>query len=194
MISLLLDCKNAPSDRRGVTLIEIMISFIILCVAAIGAAGIISHGHRETTHDFRRGEALQILVDRMNFLSSLPFKTLNDAIGGTSKKIDSNFKNVSFGKVTVGQNSYEVTAVLKKQPITFNNLMELEFPNKNYVYDKPNTWRFRYKNTRTESFASLTGDYAYAVIKITVDVTPVDGKVVTKEKTYSAITYVCNTE
>ena len=195
MISLLLNSRKAPSNRRGVTLVEIMISFIILCVAAIGAAGIISHGHRETTHDFRRGEALQILVDRMNFLSSLPFKTLADEISGsTSKTIKSNFKNISFGKVTIGQHTYDVTATLKKQSITFNNLMELDFPNKTYVYDKPHTWRFRYKTKRSETFASANGDYAYAVIKITVDVTPTNSKVVSKEKTYSAITFVCNTE
>ena len=194
MTSLLLNSKKAPSKRRGVTLIEIMISFIILCIAAIGAAGIISHGHRETTHDFRRGEALQILVDRMNFLSSLPFKTLADETNGTSKNINSNFKNISFGKVTIGQNTYDVTATLKKQSITFNNLMELDFPNKNYVYDKPNTWRFRYKTKRSETFASASGDYAYAVIKITVNVTPTNSKLVAKEKTYSAITFVCNTE
>ena len=184
MTSLLFGSNKAPSNRRGVTLIEIMISFIILCVAAIGAAGIISHGHKETSHDFRRGEALQVLVDRMNFLSSLPFKTLNDAIGGgSSKNLDTNFKNVSFGKVTIGQNKYEVTATLKKQTITFNNLMELEFPNKQYVYNKPNTWRFRSKNSEN-----------HVIVKITVNVTPIDGKMAKKEKTYSAITFVCNTE
>lgn len=193
MTSLLSDKNKALSQRNGMTLIEIMVAFIILCVAAIGAAGIISHGHRETMHDFRRGEALQILVDRMNFLSSLPFKTLADEIGGTSKNINSAFKNVSFGKITIGQNSYNVTATLKKQSITFNNLMELDFPNKKYEYNKPNTWRFRYKG-KSETYADLSGDYAYAVIKITVNVTPVDGKVAAKERTYSAITFVCNTE
>lgn len=193
MTSRLSGLKNAPLNRRGITLIEIMVAFIILCLAAIGAAGIISHGHRETSHDFRRGEALQILVDRMNFLSSLPFKTLADEIGGTSKNINSEFKKVSFGKVTIGQNTYDVTATLKKQSVTFNNLMELDFPNKKYEHDKPHTWRFRYKG-KSETYADLSGDYAYAVIKITVNVTPTDSKVVAKERTYTAITFVCNTE
>lgn len=185
--------KKAPSTRRGMSLLEIMLSFLILCVAAIGAAGIISHGHRETTHDFRRGEALQILVDRMNFLSSLPFATLAEAIGGgISSSINAEFKGATFGKVTIGQNAYEVSATLKKQSITFNNLMELEFPNKDYVHDKPNTWRFR--NRVSDTYASLSGDYAYAVVKITVNVTPVDGNVTKQERTYSAITFVCNTE
>lgn len=193
MTSLLFTPQRAPSDRRGTSLLEIMISLLILCVAAIGAAGIFSHGHRETTHDFRRGEALQILVDRMNFLSSLPFKSLSESIGGgKSKNISAEFKGVEFGKIKIGQNTYEVEAVLKKQAITFNNLMELEFPNKAYVYDKPNTWRFRYKDSDT--YANLSGDYAYAVVKITVNVTPVDGKATKTEKTYSAITFVCNTE
>ena len=193
MTSRLSGLKNAPLNRRGITLIEIMVAFIILCLAAIGAAGIISHGHRETTHDFRRGQALQILVDRMNFLSSLPFKTLADEISGTSKNINSEFKKISFGKVTIGQNTYDVTATLKKQSVTFNNLMELDFPNKKYEHDKPHTWRFRYKG-KSETYADLSGDYAYAVIKITVNVTPTDSKVVAKERTYTAITFVCNTE
>ena len=194
MTSSLFGSIKAPSNRRGVTLLEIMIAFLILCVAAIGAAGIISHGHKETSHDFRRGEALQILVDRMNFLSSFPFKTLAEEVNGVSKDINETFKGEQFGKVTIGQNSYNVTATLKKQSISFNNLMELEFPNKDYVHDKPNTWRFRRRALSTDTFGSLNGDYAYVVIKIRVDVTPTDSKTTKEEKTYSAITFVCNTE
>ncbi len=194
MTSPLFGSIKAPSSRRGVTLLEIMIAFIILCVAAIGAAGIISHGHRETSHDFRRGEALQILVDRMNFLSSFPFKTLATEINGESRNINEPFKEEQFGTVTIGQNSYNVAATLKKQSISFNNLMELQFPNKDYVYDKPNTWRFRNRVPSTDTFPSLSGDYEYVVIKIRVDVTPIDGKSAKNEKTYSAITFVCNTE
>ena len=194
MTCLLFGSNITPYDKRGTSLLEIMISLLILCVAAIGAASIFSHGHKETSHDFRRGEALQILVDRMNFLSSLPFKSLEDAIGtgGLSKDIHADFRDVKFGNVTIGHNTYDVAATLKKQSITFNNLMELDFPNKDYAYDKPNTWKFRSK--KSDTYADLTGDYAYAVIKVTVNVTPINGKMAKQEKTYSAITFVCNTE
>lgn len=194
MASQLFRSIKAPSNRRGVTLLEIMIAFLIMCVAALGAAGIISHGHKETSHDFRRGEALQILVDRMNFLSSLPFKSLVTEIDGASRNIKEPFKEEQFGTVTIGQNSYNVTATLKKQSISFNNLMELKFPNKDYVHDKPNTWRFRKRTKSTDTYASTSGDYAYIAVKIRVDVTPINSKSSRNERTYSAITFVCNTE
>lgn len=182
------------SNKKGVTLIEILISFIILCVAAIGAAGIISHGHRATGQDFRRGEALQLLVDRMNFLSSVSFANLKSEMGGgTTHKIDKAFRDVLFGTVSVGKNTYSVEAVLKLQSITFDNLMELSFPNKNYDYKDPKTWIFKDKPKSSESFNQTTGDYKYATIKIKVSVKPtsVKGK---NERTYEAITFVCDTE
>jgi hypothetical protein len=182
------------SNKKGVTLIEILISFIILCVAAIGAAGIISHGHRATGQDFRRGEALQLLVDRMNFLSSISFENLKSEIGGgTTHKIDKAFRDVPFGTVSVGKNTYSVEAVLKLQSITFDNLMELEFPNSEYDYKNPKTWRFQNKTNSSESFNQTTGDYKYSTIKIKVSVKPtsIKGK---DERAYEAITFVCDTE
>ena len=183
------------SNRKAVTLIEILISFIILCVAAIGAAGIISHGHRSTGQDFRRGEALQLLVDRMNFLSTISFKNLKKEIGNsTSHPIGSKFRDVPFGIVSVGKNTYEVQAVLKLQSVTFNDLMELDFPIKDYDYKNPKTWRFRKKPRPSETFNvnNDKDDYRYSVIKITVRVKP---KLKDKdERTYEAITFVCDTE
>ena len=187
-------------NKKAVTLLEIIIAFLILVVAALGASGIISHGHRATYQDFRRGEALQILVDRMNFLSSVSFKNLSEDMGGRSPvTIDIKYRNIEFGLITIGNNKYEVIATLNYQPITFENLMELDF-NKNlekeikYEYDKPNTWYFKNKKNPSESYDKSSGDYAYAVIKIKVSVKPVEGRVTNNERTYEAITFVCNTE
>ncbi len=180
------------SNKRGVTLIEIMISFIILCVAAIGAAGIISHGHRSTEQDFRRGEALQLLVDRMNFLSSISFKNLKKEIGNSP--INKTFRDVPFGDVSIGKNTYTIEAVLKLQSITFSDLMELDFPIQNYDYKDPKTWKFRKKSKSSETFNQLgeKDDYRYAAIKIKVSVKP---KLKDKEeRAYEAITYVCDME
>ena len=48
--------------------------------------------------------------------------SLVSEIDGASRDINSTFKEEQFGTVTIGQNSYNVTATLKKQSITFNNL------------------------------------------------------------------------
>ncbi len=187
-------------SKKGVTLIEITIAFLILVVAALGASGIISHGHKATYHDFRRGEALQLLVDRMNFLSSISFANLSTDLGGrTSATIDFPYRDIEFGLVTIGNNKYEVVATLKKQPLKFDDLMELDFEkiftkNKKYKYDDPTTWYFKKKNNSTENYNQASGDYAYAVIKITISVKPVEGRIIKDERTYEAITFVCNTE
>lgn len=187
-------------SKRGVTLLEITIAFLILVVAALGASGIISHGHKATYQDFRRGEALQLLVDRMNFLSSISFANLSKDMGGRlTVPIDFKYRDIEFGSVTVGKNKYEVTATLKYQPVSFDNLMELDFgknidTNKKYKYNDPSTWYFIKKKNPKESYDQSSGDYAYAVIKITVSVKPVEGKVSKNERTYEAITFICNTE
>ena len=69
--------QTARGSRSGISLVEIMLAFLILCTAAFSAAGVISFGHRGTTADFRQGDALQILVDRLNRLSALPFARLD---------------------------------------------------------------------------------------------------------------------
>ena len=68
---------KACSKKTGISLVEIMLAFMILCTAAFSAAGVISFGHRGTTADFRQGEAMQILVDRLNKFSTLPFAKLD---------------------------------------------------------------------------------------------------------------------
>ena len=179
-------------SAKGITLIEIMIAFAILCTAVFSTAGAISYGHRGTTKDFRRGEALQLLVDRMNKLSSLPYESLNKFLknaGGNEYCFKDPLDEIVLGdSVKVGKYSYEIHATLKRQSITFDSLMELSFPNSAYRQDLPSTWIF--KNRTSESFDGAANPFA--VIKITVSVKAIGG--ITPEKAVEAITFVADLE
>ncbi len=184
---------NIQKEKKGVTLVEILIAFIILTVAAFGAAGLISHGHKTTRHDFRRNEATQLLVDRMNQLSTLPFASLKAKIGSAGGSVWINtgyYEGIQFGDVKIGNNNYNVKANLKSQDITFSNLLELKFPNSSYNKTKPETWEFR---ARTPSSTVSYAGSNYQIVKIHVQVTPQKGDVAT-EKTFEAVTFVCNME
>jgi hypothetical protein len=193
------DSLKIPAQKpsvTGVTLLEIIIAFFILAVAGISASSLISHGHRATKADFRQGEALQILVDRMNALSILPFSKFKTALGagGGTRTINSTFEDIEFSdSLTIGSNNYSVTAEISYQSVTFDNLMQLKFPNPKYVPDNPKTWHFQYKSPRTESFNSISGDNAFGVVKLVVTVRPIDGERPT-ERSVTAMTFVCNTE
>ena len=177
------------SERKGVTLVEILIAFIILTLAAFGAASLISHGHKTTRHDLRRNEAMQLLVDRLNRLSALPFSCFKEKLDlAESYPLNSgSFEGIEFGDIKIGNNSYSVIGNFKRQDITFTNLLELRFPNPNYIATAPYTWNFRDRDNR-----SYTGD-DYQIVKIHVQVTPQNGDVKT-EKTFEAVTFVCNME
>ena len=183
--------KSFSKSKKAVTLIEILIAFIILSVAAIGASGIISQGHKATGQDSRRGEALQILVDRMNYLSSLKFDTLSSNIGSINRP----FNGVKFGnEVAVGKNKYNIIADLQMVSVTIKDLKELDFTKEHFRigeqtpadYDssKPETWFFKDRSNETLS---------NKIIKIKVSVTPtkIKEKANLNERTYEAITFVC---
>ncbi|MBP5469117.1 MAG: prepilin-type N-terminal cleavage/methylation domain-containing protein [Candidatus Riflebacteria bacterium] len=180
---------NFKSQRKGVTLVEILIAFLILTLAAFGAAGLIGHGHKTTRHDFRRDEAIQLLVERMNQLSSLPFSKLSSKLD-TANSVIINvgyYEGFQFGNIKIGNNTYEVKAELKRENITFSNLLDLDFSKPGYIATAPYTWYFM-----DRSSISFSGEDS-SIIKIHVQVTPIKGDV-TKEKTFEAVTFVCNME
>lgn len=178
--------------RKGISLVEIMLAFLILCTAAFSAAGVISFGHRGTLIDFRQGEAMQILVDRMNKLSSLPFARLNSfltAAGVDEFKFTDELEGILLGdEVKSDKHTYRVHATLKRQVITFDSLMELTFPNPVYHAASPSTWLFR--DRPAENFDGNAAPYV--VIKITVSVKPVGG--LTDERQVDAITFITDME
>ncbi len=169
-----------------------MLAFMILCTAAFSAAGVISFGHRGTTADFRQGEAMQLLVDRLNKFSTLPFAKLDSFLasaGSDQYTFTSDLEGIVLGDdVKIDKHSYRIRATLKRQEITFDSLMELTFPNPDYSPASPSTWLF--KDRPSETFDGATAPFV--VIKVTVSVKPVGG--LTDEREVSAITFIADLE
>lgn len=178
--------------RAGISLIEIMLAFMILVTATFSAAGVISFGHRGTVADFRQVEAMQILVDRMNKLMNMHYASLDSFLtsaGGNEHTFNNAIEGIVLGdEVKIDKNTYRVHATLKRQPITFDSLMELDFPNPSYMPASPSTWLF--KDRVSASFNGV--DNPYKVIKITVSVKPVGG--MTEEREFVAVSYVADLE
>ncbi len=180
------------SRRDGISLVEIMLAFLILCTAVFAAAGAISFGHRGTEKDFRRGEALQILVDRLNRLASISFARLDSFLisAGTNEFTFNNpIDGVVLGdNVNAGKHSYRIRAVLKRQRVTFDGIMELDFPNPDYNSASPSSWIFR--DRPAETFDGVVAPFV--VLKITVMVKPLGG--LNDEREISAITFIADME
>jgi len=179
-------------SASGVTLAEIMLSFLILVVAAFSAAGVISFGHRGTVADFRQVEAMQILIDRMNKLISMQYGDLDkflESAGNDEFTFKDPIEGIVLGdEVPLEKNIYRVHATLKRQKIVFQGLMELKFPNPAYSPASPSTWLFA--DRPDESFPG--GGNPYKVIKVTVSVKPVGG--MTDEREFTAISFVADLE
>ncbi len=184
--------RRIYQKNTGISLVEIMLAFMILCTAAFSAAGVISFGHRGTTVDFRQGEAMQILVDRLNKFSAMPFARLDSFLvsaGSNQHTFTDEIEGILLGNdVKIDKHNYKINATLKRQEITFGSLMELTFPNPVYNPASPSTWLFSDRPAETFDGAGSP----YVVIKITVTVKPVGG--LTDEREVSAITFVADLE
>ncbi|KAF1080894.1 MAG: hypothetical protein GQF41_2708 [Candidatus Rifleibacterium amylolyticum] len=178
--------------NAGITLTEIMLSFLILVVAAFSAAGVISYGHRGTVADFRQVESIQILVDRMNKLMNMPYRSLDSfltAAGGNEYTFNNPIEGVILGdEVQIEKHTYRIHATLKRQRIVFDSLMELSFPNLDYNPASPSTWIFR--DRPAESFPG--GSNPFKIIKITVTAKPVGG--MTDEREFTLVSFVADME
>ena len=158
-------------SKRGTTLLELMIAFFILVVAALSITGLMSYGHRGTEKDFRSVQAVQLLEDRMNRLLVLPASQLLTAItkgGNTPQDFSSALLGVPLGPVTIGANTFTVTATLSRLPVVFST-RELDLVSAvNYTPSDPSTWRFTDKRSVNGSFDGTT--LPYRVVKIVVTV------------------------
>ena len=158
-------------SRQGTTLLELIIAFFILVVAALSITGLMSYGHRGTEKDFRAVQAVQLLEDRMNRLLMLPAAQLLTSItagGSTPQTFASALLGVPLGPVTIGANAFTVTATLNRQPVRFAT-RELDLLNAvNYNPSDPATWRFSDPSDAHGSFNGTT--LPYRVVKIVVTV------------------------
>lgn len=174
---------------QGLTLIELMLAFLIMCLSTLAALGIMSYGHRGTVKDFQQVEALQILVDRMNRLGALPFQTARGFVEGAggALALTSDFEGIPFGTIAIGKNSYTVTGSLSWQIIDFPELMQLRLPNPNYNKDNVNTWLF--ETFDPDSFNGSMPQRSYKVIKAQVAASPQG-----VNRTFEAMTFIVDLE
>ena len=170
------------SSRSGVTLIELMLAFAILCISTLSVTNIMGFGLKGTAKEFMRIEALQLLTDRLNRLSALPFKRARVFPPVDSGIIANTVEGMDFGMVTIGKNTYEVTAQLTFQPITFPDIMALKLPNPGYDKDRVNTWQFENKAVPAISDQ---------VIKVVVSVRPAEKG---NQVAYQAMTFITDME
>ncbi|MBI3037466.1 hypothetical protein HYY75_00245 [bacterium] len=107
--------------KRGVTLIELVLAFLILVICTLSVSSLISFGHRGTKKDFRNVVAIQLLEDRMNQVLALPEKSLYAAIGGTSQTFSSgNLLGVPVGATTTPAIApFNVSITLEKVNVDF---------------------------------------------------------------------------
>lgn len=164
-------------ERAGVTLTEIMLAFLILCIATLSATGVISYGHRGTTKDFRRVEALQLLTDRMNRFCAIPFRQADSyltAAGTDTYTFNDPVEGVPLGEIEMpaSKNKFQVSVTLKRQAVTFPTMMQLRLPNPGYLASDVRTWQL--EDTGPISFDGQTGagHNPYKVLKILVQVQP----------------------
>lgn len=166
--------------RFGVTLPEVLVGFLIVVVAIFGAMGALEYGHKATRSDFRHGEAIQILADRMNKISALSYSTLKSYVesAGGSADIESEQFGVPFGEISVGANKYYAKVNITYFPMRFSGLSQLQFPNKDYDPKKPETWLME---EREDDVFDETGK-GYNAVKVIVSVKPIGYKMVKGDK------------
>ena len=173
---------TSGSFRSGVTLIELMLAFAILCISTLSVTNIMGYGLKGTAKEFMRIEALQLLTDRLNRLSALPFRRAKVFPPVDNGVIANTVEGMEFGTITIGKNKYEVIARLTFQPISFPDIMALKLPNPGYTKDRVNTWQFEDKAVPAIN---------EQVIKVVVSVKPVEKG---NQVAYEAMTFITDLE
>ena len=159
-------------DKKGVSLIEIMMAFGILIISILSISGLVSYGHRGTEKDFRNVQAIQILEEKMNQLLAASFIKISDEVmaGATSITINKVLfpgtgHEIALGKMTVEKTQFDVTANLEKIAISFG-VRPLEIDN-SYEFAKVETYKFGALTSTLARFdGSNNNKNRYRVIKV----------------------------
>lgn len=151
------------------SLSEIMLAFVILSLAVLPASSLISYGHQGTQKDYRNVKGLELLVDRMNQVSGLPYDELDKLITSgnfasfstplfVGTKIELQLGEVNY------QGSFTASLSLERYKATFRyNPIDLDL---SYNSKNPTTWKF--KNAEDEVFDG--GANPYKIIRAYVSV------------------------
>ncbi len=154
--------------RRGTTLIELILAFLILVIALLSVSGLISFGHRGTQKDFRMVQGIQLLEDTMNrFLVASCSQLLTALPGTTPVTFTAPLLGIPLGPIRIGNTDYAVSATLSKQAVSFST-RELDITTSPPEYDRtrPATWRFSAATDRNGRYDGV--NLPHRVVKIHV--------------------------
>lgn len=102
--------------QSGISLIELMLSVIIMACAMIPIAGIMGYGFRGTQRDHRQIRAIQLCQERLNQVMGIPFARLVS----TSSPISSGTEVlVPLGPVTIDGTNYTASLQVSNKPVNF---------------------------------------------------------------------------
>jgi hypothetical protein len=180
--------------RRGVTLTEIMMAFLIMVMALLPISNLISFGHRGTQKDLRIVLAQELLVDRMNQLNAIPFKQLNPLIiTGTHVRLTSRIFSgtnleVPLGDIARHGATYTISATLTRVPASFT-YRPVDFGDLDYDQASATSWRF--KAEKEERFDAGTNPYKILRTQVYVNWTEPHPQ---KPRQIEAVSYVVDYE
>ncbi|MDD2624087.1 MAG: hypothetical protein PHQ02_04635 [Candidatus Riflebacteria bacterium] len=163
-------------NREGITLPEIIVATLILCLAMIPIAGLMGYGGKATLKDARRITAIQMLDKTMRSLLSEPF---NEIPRGNN--IVKSFNNISLGDVKASNG------------VTYSVKLTSQYMTTSFDYKPVNvhTATFNEASPKPADFASvesLTLTDSILRLSLTISWTEEKSKVVQ----VSALTYRAN--
>jgi len=184
-------------EKTGVTLVEIVCAFLIFTIATLGASGLLSFGHRGTQKDFRMVGAIDILADRMNRLSLIPYASLTSSITAepTTFSADGTAGAAIWG-VPYGLASYtragnfNVDFILSHQPVTFGVQPFNIMTSAGYASSTPTSFAFDTYEPAYRIYDGAGATRPYQVIKFIVTVKWVEPNGV--PRSVQAVSFVAN--
>lgn len=181
-------------NRKGISFTEILLAFFIMAMTLLPISGIMSYGHRGTQKDFRQVQAIEILVARLNQVSSIPFRKLLSLIpSGNSVTISSPIftgtnLEMAFGDLAIGPSTFTASVSLNGVPASFS-YRPVDFGDLAYDVASAATWKF---GTPVEDLYNGT-DSPYKILQTHVTVSWIEPVVLARRKV-DAVSYVVDLE
>jgi len=137
MVSLL---RRSPDidGRRGFSLIEIVLSLVILALTMIPIAAIMGYGFKGTQRDQRQIKAIQLCQARLNQAMRVPFLRLNST---TTTITSGTVELLKLGTETIDQVPYDVALVAQDRAVAFS-YQPVDVNRADYSPTDPANWQF----------------------------------------------------
>ena len=167
---------------------------MVLAIGLLGVMRVMNYGHRGTQKDFRSVTALQILQDRTNRLSQVPYASWTTQIPGTSVTLGAPVYGIPLGAEAEAGVTYTVSCTLTRIPVRMRyRQIDVTVTPPDFDPDDSKTWRFSAVTTADGTFNGSSADNPYKIIRLQVVVqwNSVIGNV---SKTYEAVTFVVDLE